>query len=32
MFKVTPEAQKEVAAFFQDKEVQPIRIFIYSGG
>ncbi|MDY0164073.1 IscA/HesB family protein [Desulfobotulus sp.] len=32
MFTVTPDAQKEVAAFFQGKEIQPIRIFIHGGG
>lgn len=32
MFTVTPEAQKEVASFFEGKELQPIRIFIHGGG
>ncbi|MBU3949742.1 MAG: hypothetical protein KJ882_06240 [Proteobacteria bacterium] len=32
MFTVTEKAQKEIKAFFQDKEIQPIRIFLNQSG
>lgn len=32
MFSVTPAAQEQVAAYFEGKDVQPIRVFVHSGG
>jgi len=32
MFNVTDSAKVEVAAYFSDKEVKPIRLFVQSGG
>ena len=32
MIKVTETAQEQVKAYFEGKEVQPIRIFINNGG
>ena len=32
MLKVTEKAQEEIAAYFKDKEIAPIRIFLNSGG
>ena len=28
MFTVTPEAQQQIAEFFKEKEVRPVRIFL----
>jgi Fe-S cluster assembly iron-binding protein IscA len=32
MLKVTEKAQEEIAVYFKDKEITPIRIFLNSGG
>ncbi len=32
MFQVTEVAQKEIADYFKDKEVKPIRVFLNEGG
>ena len=32
MFNVTPSATKQVAHYFKDKEVSPIRIYANRGG
>lgn len=32
MLEVTPAATEQVAAYFNDKEVKPIRIFMNEGG
>lgn len=32
MFSVTPAATEQITAYFQGKEVKPIRIFLNSGG
>lgn len=32
MFEVTPAATEQIAAYFKDREVQPIRIFLNEGG
>jgi hypothetical protein len=32
MFTVTPEASRQVAKYFDDKKVLPIRIFYNGGG
>lgn len=32
MFEVTPAATEQIAAYFSDKEVRPIRIFLNEGG
>jgi Fe-S cluster assembly iron-binding protein IscA len=32
MLKVTEKAQEEIAAYFKDKGITPIRIFLNSGG
>lgn len=32
MFTVTEAAQRELNAFFMDKEIKPIRIFLNQGG
>lgn len=32
MLEVTQEAQKQIKAYFTDKPVQPIRIFLHNGG
>ncbi len=32
MLKVTEKAQEEIAGYFKDKEITPIRIFLNSGG
>ena len=32
MIEVTPAATEQIAAYFSDKEVQPIRIFLNEGG
>ena len=32
MFKVTPSATEQVANYFEDKEVSPIRIYANRGG
>jgi len=32
MIKVTETAQEQVKAYFEGKEVQPVRIFLNSGG
>ena len=32
MLEVTPAATEQIAAYFQGKEVKPIRIFLNQGG
>lgn len=32
MIKISPTASKQVQDYFKDKEVQPVRIFLNSGG
>ena len=32
MFEVTPAATEQITAYFKDKEVRPIRIFLNEGG
>lgn len=32
MFNVTDKAREELAAYFQDKAVSPIRVFLAPGG
>ncbi len=32
MLEVTPAATEQIAAYFKDKEVRPIRIFLNEGG
>ncbi|GBC60849.1 adhesin [Desulfonema ishimotonii] len=32
MFNITETAQEQVAAYFKDKETQPVRIFLHEGG
>ena len=32
MLEVTPAATEQIAAYFQGKEVKPIRIFLNEGG
>jgi hypothetical protein len=32
MFDVTPAATEQIAAYFQGKDVKPIRIFLNQGG
>lgn len=32
MFQVSEAAQTEIAAYFSDKEIQPLRVFLYPGG
>lgn len=32
MFKVTDKAQTEIAAYFADKEIKPLRVFLHPGG
>lgn len=32
MLEVTPAATEQIAAYFQDKDVKPIRIFLNEGG
>jgi iron-sulfur cluster assembly accessory protein len=32
MFTVTDAAQEQVAAFFKEREQQPIRVFLHEGG
>jgi hypothetical protein len=32
MVEVTPAATKMIAEYFNDKEVQPVRIFLNQGG
>lgn len=32
MLEVTPIATEQIAAYFSDKEVKPIRIFLNEGG
>ncbi len=32
MLEVTPNAKEQILAYFQGKEISPIRIFINSGG
>jgi hypothetical protein len=32
MFEVTPAAQEQIAAYFKDKEIKPIRLFLNQGG
>jgi hypothetical protein len=32
MLEVTPAATEQIAAYFSDKEVRPVRIFLNEGG
>ena len=32
MFEVTESARKQLESYFQDKETQPIRIYLAAGG
>ncbi len=32
MLNVTEKAQEQIAEYFKDKEITPIRIFLNSGG
>ncbi len=32
MLEVTEKAQKQIAEYFKDKDISPIRIFLDSGG
>ena len=32
MLEVTPSATEQIAAYFKDKEIKPIRIFLNQGG
>lgn len=32
MFELTEAAEKQLKSYFQDKEVQPIRIYLAPGG
>lgn len=32
MFQVTEPAQTEIAAYFADKELKPLRVFLHPGG
>ena len=32
MLEITEKAQKQIAEYFKDKEISPIRIFLDSGG
>jgi len=32
MFDVTDSAKKQIAAYFEGKDVTPVRIFLNSGG
>jgi hypothetical protein len=32
MFEVTPAATEQISAYFQGKEIKPIRIFLNEGG
>jgi hypothetical protein len=32
MFEVTSAATEQIAAYFNDKEVRPVRIFLNEGG
>lgn len=32
MFELTEAAQKQLQSYFQDKEAQPIRIYLAPGG
>jgi len=32
MLDVTPAATEQIAAYFKDKEIRPIRIFLNEGG
>ena len=32
MFEVTQAAQEQIAAYFTDKEIKPIRLFLNQGG
>lgn len=32
MLEVTPAATEQIEAYFKDKEVRPIRIFLNEGG
>ena len=32
MINITRTAQKQIKAYFNDKEIQPVRIFVTSGG
>ena len=32
MFQVSETAQTEIAAYFSDKELKPLRVFLYPGG
>ena len=32
MFEVTPAASEQIAAYFNGREIRPIRIFLNEGG
>jgi hypothetical protein len=32
MLEITPAATEPIAAYFSDKDIQPIRIFLNEGG
>lgn len=32
MFNVTENAQKQIAEYFQDKDIMPVRVFLNQGG
>jgi Fe-S cluster assembly iron-binding protein IscA len=32
MLEITPAAQKEIAAYFEGRDPQPIRLFLQEGG
>ncbi len=32
MLNVTEKAQEQIAEYFKDKEISPVRIFLNSGG
>ena len=32
MMKITEKAQEQIAEYFKDKEVSPVRVFLNSGG
>ena len=32
MFDITDSAQAQIAAYFKDKDIQPVRVFLHDGG
>jgi len=32
MMEITEKAQEQIAEYFKDKEVSPVRVFLNSGG